>query len=172
MNLQHTHKSNPFTARSFPITIVCDGVQSPGNLGSLFRLADAFGVKNIVLCGPQIDLETPRLRKAARSTKSALNIEHYDSTAIYIEQLDSPRYITIALESTSKSLALHTITLPDDAPLVLFVGNESSGVSQQVLDWVQHTLHIEMFGLNSSMNVTQATGIALYELTQKLLGQR
>jgi tRNA G18 (ribose-2'-O)-methylase SpoU len=46
------------------------------------------------------------------------------------------------------------------------LGNERLGVSEQLLKQVQHTAHIEMFGANSSMNVAQATAIALYELTK------
>ncbi|MEP2935379.1 MAG: TrmH family RNA methyltransferase [Gilvibacter sp.] len=172
MNIQHDHNSATFTPRSFPITVVCDGLQSPANLGSLFRLCDAFGIKEVVLCGSHTNLDTPRLRRTSRATMASLRIRQWESTKEYVAQLEPSKYLTIALEYSTESQAIDAFNLTPNLPLLLFIGNESNGVSQLVLDWVAHTLHIDMFGINSSMNVTQAAGIALYELTQKLLGQR
>jgi len=172
LNLQYNHDTAQFKVHSFPITIVCDNLQSPANLGSLFRLCDAFGVKNVVLCGSQTDLDRPRLRKAARNADASLVISKWETTEGFIMQLESDQHLSIALEYSTKSISLTSFDLKSELPILLFIGNENNGVSQQVLDFVNHTLHIDMYGVNSSMNVIQATGIALYEITQKLLGQR
>jgi tRNA G18 (ribose-2'-O)-methylase SpoU len=172
VNKQHTHKSAQFKTHSFPITVVCDNLRSPSNLGSLFRLCDAFGLKNIILCGAAISLDSPRLRKTARNTQSSLSIEQWDSTTQFLQQLELDKYLSIALEHSTHSSAISHFLVNSSKPLLLFIGNEQNGLSQQVLDCVSHTVHIDMYGLNSSMNVIQATAIALHELTQKLLGQR
>ena len=52
--------------------------------------------------------------------------------------------------------------------IALVIGNEQLGISAEVLELVQQTIHIEMFGKNSSMNVVQAAGIGLYSLINKL----
>ena len=54
------------------------------------------------------------------------------------------------------------------APIVLIIGNENHGVSDDLLRQSDIVLHIEMYGNNSSMNVTHAAAIALYELTKKM----
>jgi tRNA G18 (ribose-2'-O)-methylase SpoU len=73
------------------------------------------------------------------------------------------------LEITSDSIALDTLNLRSDSKILLIVGNERHGISQIVLDMVPTKVHISMFGSNSSMNVSQATGIALYEFSKTLL---
>jgi len=135
-------------------------------------LCDAFGIKDVVLCGPKVDLDKPRLRKAARATDTALNISQWDDISLFLGQVATNDYLGIALEYSTKSIAIDAFQLKEGRPILLFIGNEQNGVSQPILDWVDHTVHITMHGVNSSMNVIQATGIALYELTQKLLGQR
>jgi tRNA G18 (ribose-2'-O)-methylase SpoU len=75
----------------------------------------------------------------------------------------------VALEITSDSVALDALVLKNDSKILLIVGNERHGISQLILDTVKTKVHIPMFGNNSSMNVSQATGIALYEFSKTFL---
>ena len=52
--------------------------------------------------------------------------------------------------------------------MVLIVGNENFGIDKDLLEWSDQKVHINMFGINSSMNVAQATGIALFEITKSV----
>ena len=67
--MQLTHKESNQTQNSFPIVLVCDGVQSPSNIGALFRIGDAFGVSKIYFCNADINFYSPRLQKTARNTQ-------------------------------------------------------------------------------------------------------
>jgi len=58
--------------------------------------------------------------------------------------------------------------LNTNQPITLVLGDESFGVSESILDQMNAVVHINMFGTNSSMNVVQATSIALYEITKQL----
>ena len=57
-----------YLQRKFPLTLVADGLQSPANIGSLFRVSEAFGIEKIYFCNSLINFDSPRLKKTARSS--------------------------------------------------------------------------------------------------------
>jgi tRNA G18 (ribose-2'-O)-methylase SpoU len=77
-------------------------------------------------------------------------------------------YDIIALEISDISIPSERIAL-DKKAVVLIIGNEQFGISDEILALTSKHMHIEMYGENSSMNVVQATGIALYTLVNKLV---
>lgn len=168
MSLQHTHKTSKFSAKKFPFVLVCDGVQSPSNIGALFRICDAFGVSEIIFCNTEININSPRLQKTARSTQKKVSFSESINILTSIEDLKKDNYTLIALEITNDSIPLEKLSLPIHQKVALIIGNEQEGISGKVLKEASQTVHIEMFGENSSMNVVQATTIALYTIVNKL----
>ena len=166
--MQLTHYNTFFKNRIFPVVLVCDHVSSALNIGSLFRIADAFGVEKLVLCGSNISLGR-KMTKTSRATEKAVPYEIHESAKEAIFGLKQDSYRIIALEITSESKAIHNFSFPTDAPIALVVGDENFGVDKDILEHANDIVHIEMFGQNSSMNVVQATNIALYEITRQLL---
>ncbi|MEL6810547.1 MAG: TrmH family RNA methyltransferase [Bacteroidota bacterium] len=166
MSLQHSHESTPFTKKKNNLVLLCDGVSGPANIGSLFRLCDAFGVKEILFCNAEIDLSSPRLKKTARNTETRVPFRCMDATEKLLEDHKAVGYIAVGLEITSESIPIQGLGVPQDANILLVIGSEQHGISESVLAALECTVHIEMFGSNSSMNVAQAAGIALFELTK------
>ena len=168
MSRQLTHHTSGFEEKKFPLVLVLDGVASPANIGSLFRLADAFNIEKLVICGPEINLDTPRIQKTARSTIRKVDYEQKEDALELCRGLKSEGYALLALEITNDSLPLDSFPFKELKKLALIVGNEISGISEELLNLSDNRLHITMFGKNSSMNVAQSTGIALYEITKSL----
>jgi tRNA G18 (ribose-2'-O)-methylase SpoU len=166
--LQLTHYNTNFKKRIFPITLVCDNVTNAPNLGSLFRIADAFGVEKLILCGKNISLGR-KITKTSRATEKFVTYEVLDSVLKVVQDLKSKEYQIISLEITKNSQPLHTFKFSSKKPMALIIGDENFGVSEAVLNNSDAILHITMFGQNSSMNVVQATNLALYEITKQLL---
>ena len=163
--LQHNHDSTPFSERKNTIVVLCDGLQSPANIGAIFRLCDAFGVAEVIF-NNSIDLSSNRLRRTARNTENTVKhsiVEDLETTLLEFQQ---KKYTTLALEISENSVPLATISKLKIENLILIIGNERRGISENILEKANHSIHIEMFGTNSSMNVAQATAIALYELTK------
>lgn len=131
-------------------------------------MADAFSIEKIILCGAVPSLENPRLKKTSRATVERVPFEVKESSLNAILELKSRGYALMALEITSNSRALHSQNFSNFEKIALVVGNENLGVDEQILKITDNNLHINMFGKNSSMNVAQATGIALYEMTKSL----
>ncbi len=138
------------------------------NIGSIFRLADAFNVEKIIFCGTPFNPENNRLKKTARSTLKNVAFEFQENSIEAIEKLKELNYAVFALEITSDSQILGSINFEEESKIVLIIGNERHGIDDSLLQIADRKVHIEMFGNNSSMNVAQATGIALYEITKTL----
>ncbi len=168
MSPQHTHNTSTFISKTFPIILVCDGVKSPSNIGSLFRICDALGVSEIIFCNSELNIKSPRLHKTARSTQN--RVKYSDSSDIIetIEKLKKNDFTIVGLEITDSSISLETLSVEKDKKIALIIGNEQQGISKKVLEQIKITVHIDMFGENSSMNVVQATSIALYSIINKL----
>jgi len=168
MSFQHTHTTSSFSVKKFPIVLVCDGVQSPSNIGSLFRTCDALGVSEIVFCNSDLNINSSRLQKTARSTQKRVSFSESNNIIKTIEEFKQKGFNPIALEITDNSIPLEKLSLPNNENVVLIIGNEKLGISKKVLKYISLSVHINMFGDNSSMNVVQATSIALHSIINKL----
>jgi len=166
--LQLTHYNTHFTKRTFPIVLACDKVTNAPNIGSLFRICDAFGVEQLILCGKHIHLGR-KITKTSRATEKVVSFEIHGSALPVVVNLKNQGYQIIVLEITESSKPIHAFKFSDEKPVLLIVGAENFGVSEAILKISDAIIHIDMFGNNSSMNVVQATNIALYELTKQLL---
>jgi len=166
--LQLNHYNTNFKNQTFPITLVGDNVTNAPNIGSLFRIADAFGIEKLILCGDNISLGR-KMGKTSRSTEKVVCYEFNNDASKVVEDLKSKNYQIISLEITNLSQAVHNFQFSKEKPIALIIGDENFGVSEHILNLSDAIIHIEMFGQNSSMNVVQATNIALYEITKQLL---
>lgn len=164
---QLNHYNTNFKKQKFPITLVCDNITNAANIGSLFRIADAFGVEELIFCGTDISLGK-RMTKTSRSTEKYVKHKIEEHINGVLEDLKAKNYFLIALEITKKSQELNQFILTTKQPIAIILGDENFGISEDILNIVDAVVHINMYGNNSSMNVAQATSISLYELTKQL----
>lgn len=168
MNSQLTYKEHEAAQIKFPLILMTDNLMGEANIGSLFRLADAFSIEKIIFCGSPVNLNSNRLKRTARATIQNVDFEYYKEAVEAIERYTSLGYQPYALEITADSRPLDSINFEKEKKILLIAGNERHGISNQLLEKIGSRIHIKMFGRNSSMNVAQATGIALYEITKTL----
>ncbi len=166
--MQLTHENIAFEIKTFPITLVCDHVSFQQNIGSIFRIGEAFGIEKIIFIGKDIPMNPRKINKTSRNTH--LHVPHsiIEETQTALSYLTNNNYEIIALEIATTSKTMEEVTLKPNQKIALVIGNEISGVSDAFLTVSNQIIHIKMYGKNSSMNVVQATSIALYELTNKL----
>jgi tRNA G18 (ribose-2'-O)-methylase SpoU len=165
---QLDHYSTSFTKQTFPITLVCENVTNAPNVGSLFRTADAFGVEKLILCGQLIPLGR-KMTKTSRATEKSVDYKISEDILEEVNQLKTKGYQIIILEITDSSEAIHKYQFSTTQPIALIIGDENFGVSEAILKLSDTVIHVEMYGQNSSMNVVQATSVALYEITKQFL---
>ena len=147
--------------------IVAAPLQVPENIGSVLRLADAAGSTGVIFLG-NTPIDDTRLQKTARKCDSLVAWQ-VTSLDHFLTRCDSMRPL-IALEITSRSQNLFSTTLPGTCTFV--IGNERHGIPVTLLAACDYAIHIPMYGVNGSMNVTHALGIALFEWRRQHINDR
>lgn len=151
-----------------PITIILDNVLDTYNVGSIFRLADAVAAEKVILCGATLTPPNSRIKKASINTTGWVNWEYEASAQVAINNLRStiPDLHVVAVEQDSRSKPFNKVDYA--FPLAIVVGNETTGVNQEILDMADLIVELPMWGVNKSLNVMVSLGIVLYEITKKL----
>jgi tRNA G18 (ribose-2'-O)-methylase SpoU len=166
--MQLTHENTSFEKKNFPITLVCDHIYFQQNIGSLFRIGEAFGIGKIIFIGKDIPLTPRKINKTSRSTHLQIPYAIIDQTESAMDYLLVNKYEIIALEIAETSIPINEVTVNNNQKIALIIGSEIAGINNSLLTIANQITHITMYGFNSSMNVVQATSIALYEITNKL----
>lgn len=151
-----------------PITIILDNVLDTYNIGSIFRLADAVAAEKVYLCGATETPPNTRIKKASINTWQWVNWEYQKTTMDAINQFrkNHPNGQIVAVEQDEKSIPFQDVIYTP--PTAIIVGNETYGVSKEVLSSVDTIIELPMFGINTSLNVMVTTGIVLYDVVRKL----
>jgi len=165
-NIQLPHSKTQQLSNKFPISILANDIEIAGNVGSLFRVADAFAIEKLYLTGTTAIPPKYKIRKAARSADERIPYESAPSAIEVIQRLKSQNTKIVSLEITSSSQDIRSFNMPQSQPICLIIGSENTGVSQALLDLSDETVHIPMYGENSSMKVATSCAIALYEFVR------
>lgn len=154
-----------------PLTLVLDNVTNSYNIGSFIRLADAFAIEKIIVCGA-LTISDKKLKKASRNEAKWVCIEYSDSTTASIQALLNKDYTVFSVELCHGSLDYKEVCYT--SPCALVLGNERKGVSEAALALSHHQIHIPMFGMGNSLNVSTAGAIVLAECTSQIrkIGQK
>jgi tRNA G18 (ribose-2'-O)-methylase SpoU len=148
-----------------PLIVVLDNVTNSYNIGSFIRLADAFAIEKIIVCG-ELTISDKKLKKASRNEAKWVCIEYSDSTTLSLQTLINEGYTVFGVELCQESLDYKEVTYP--SPSVLVLGNERKGVSEAALKLSHHQIHIPMFGMGNSLNVSTAGAIVLAECASQI----
>ncbi len=165
-NLQLDHYQTPQNLRKFPLSVIADNIEIASNVGSLFRICDALGVETLYLTGSSITPPNHKLRKTSRSTEKYVDFKTQKDAIDIVKQLRFEGYQILCLEITKQSQPIESFNISSDDKICLIIGSENAGISKDLLEIADHTLHIPMHGHNSSMNVATAAAIAIHELTK------
>lgn len=142
------------------IYLILENIQYATNVASIFRTAEALGVRKIFLAGIS---KTPPfgkdLKKASRSKEEKVGWEYIENSGVVIKKLKNRGFEIISLEITDESVSVSDLT--PKSKIALVVGNETYGVVQNTLDKSDKSIYIPMYGKGSSLNVSVATAIAL-----------
>jgi len=137
------------------LILALDGVQDPGNLGTIMRLSAWFGVRLIVCSPSTVDCYNPKVIQASMGAFLYVHVVYTD-LATYFQQTAIPIYGTFIDGESLYSTALNQ-------PSILLMGNEGNGISQQLSPYIHRRIAIPSFGHAQSLNVGVATAIFLSE---------
>ena len=163
---QLSHYDIENNQKQFPITIVCDAIRTPENIGMCFRISESFGVEKIYFHENSPSTENRKVINTARNTIDQITHEYYSDFNDTIHQLKEKGNTIIGIEITDKSNNIQNFNFKNHSKIVLLLGSERNGIEN--IDLVDETVAIPMYGRNSSMNVIHSLAITLYEVTNQL----
>ena len=142
--------------------LVCDGIQDPGNLGTLIRVADAFALDAVLLLPGTVDPWNAKVVRSAAGSSFRVPLVSTEWPES-LEWLRARSFRTLGAETSGQPLAVNSLP----ARIALVVGNEGAGLRADVRASVDQLVRVEMPGPAESLNVAVAAGILLYALTSR-----
>jgi tRNA G18 (ribose-2'-O)-methylase SpoU len=147
-----------------PIYLVLDRIIDTYNTGSLFRLADAVAAEKMYLCGEMEYPPSSRIHKAAVGTQKWVPWEKKESTLSTIKELKKKGIQILVVEQSNRSISYKE--LKPKFPVAIVVGNETGGVSKEILDEADVIVELPMFGINKSFNVWGSAAVIVYKVLE------
>lgn len=148
--------------------VIAHNIRSLHNVGSIFRIADAFGITKIYLTGytgrPDYYVHQNKIKKVALGAEKFVEWEHWPSAVKLIKDLRLKGVKIIVLENNTKSIPI--TKFKPKFPLALVLGEERRGVSKKILSMCDKVVEIPMQGKKESLNVSVAFGIAAFCIAQ------
>jgi len=142
-----------------PVQLVLDGIQDPGNLGTIIRLADWFGIEQIICSEDTVDFYNPKVIQASMGSFLRVNIT-YQNIGNYLQNS------TAAIIGTDMDGEnFYQFDFPEKFNLIL--GNEGNGIRPNIEELLTHKITIPRFGKSKStesLNVSMAAGIILGQI--------
>ncbi len=151
------------------VIVALDGIQDPGNLGTILRTIDSVGLKQVIVSKQTADAYNP---KVVRSTMGAIFRVNIIESEDLLETLKNVKKHKYKIMATSLETD-NSIYDVDYHKKVIVIGNEANGVSKEVLDYADEKIKIPMLGKTESLNASVATAVILYEhVRRKIMNEK
>ena len=144
--------------------VALEEINDPGNLGTIIRLCDWFGIKNIICSVNSVDCYNPKVVQSSMGSISRVSISYME----FDNLISSVSYNTVAADLKGKSLKEHIFSKNQ----IIFFGNESNGFSQKVSSNIKTKITIQRYNDNvESLNLASSVAIVLSELKNQIIGK-
>lgn len=147
------------------IIVVLDGIQDPGNLGTILRTVDSVNLKQIILSEKTADPYNPKVVRSTMGAIFRLNIIQSNNIVSTLKDIKKNKYKILATSLEAEE-SLYDTNLNKKA---IIIGNEANGISENVLKLADEKMIIPMLGKTESLNAAVTTGITLYEYVRRKL---
>ena len=145
------------------IILVLDGIQDPGNLGTILRTADSANLKQIIISENTADPYSPKVVRSTMGAIFRINIIRSNNLIQTLQTIKKHKFEVIAT-SLETSESIYDIKYNKK---VIVIGNEANGVSKEILDIADKKVKIPMLGKTESLNASVAAGILIYEYVRE-----
>ena len=145
-----------------PISLMALNIRSLYNVGSLFRTADSALIQQLILCGFTPYPPRKEIEKTALGAVDTVPWKYEKKAEDAIYKLKNDGIRIIGVEITDKKRSYDSLTYKD-YPMCLILGNELTGLDNDILNLCDDAIEIPMYGVKHSLNVSVAAGIVLFE---------
>ena len=148
------------------MVLVLDGIQDPGNLGTIIRTCDWFGVHTILCSQDTADCYNPKVVQATMGALARVHV-HYVNLPEWLAAQQGPIYGTLLDGKDMYEVLRQQASISNNQSAIIVMGNEGNGISQEVRELITHPIRIPSYPANAetseSLNVAIATAIVLAE---------
>ena len=145
--------------------LILDNVQDPGNIGTIIRTADSIGLKYIFIKDGSCDIYNPKVLRSTMGSIFRVECVIFNDSKVLIEKLKQNN-IKVYATNLKTNKSIYDVDFKNSA---IIVGNESNGVSEELLELADENIKIPMRGNAESLNVAIATSIILYEAYRQFI---
>lgn len=153
--------------KKIPVIVVLDNIRSLNNIGSVFRTADAFLIKEIYLCGITAQPPHKDIHKTALGATDSVDWRYFSTTQEAVNHLKKEKVCIVSIEQVENAIPLHKFEVKTKKTYALIFGNEVKGVQQDIVNQSDFCIEIQQFGTKHSLNISVSTGIVLWEFVKK-----
>ena len=139
--------------------VILDGVQDPGNMGTILRTIDSAGLSQVIVTKEVVDAYSPKVVRSTMGAIFRVNIIETEDKLKMIKEIKKHKF-NVAATSLEASKSIYDVEFNK---IAIVIGNEANGVSQEVLDLADTKMIIPMPGRTESLNASVATGIVVFE---------
>ncbi len=151
-----------------PFIILLDNVRSMQNVGSILRTADAFLIEKVIMAGITGIPPHKEISKTALGADDSVAWSYVEDAVNECKRLKDENWTVCVLEQAHGSIDLMKFQSEEGKKYVLVVGNEVSGVNQEIVDMADIILEIPMHGVKHSLNVAVSAGMAIWKISDSL----
>lgn len=145
--------------------LALDGIQDPGNLGTIIRTADSANLKQIIVSKNTVDAYSPKVIRSTMGAIYRVNIIEVENLEWTLKDLQKDGF-KVVVTSLDTNNSIYDISYNKS---IVVIGNEANGVSKEVQELANERVKIPMLGKTESLNASVATGIMIYEYVRKIL---
>lgn len=149
-----------------PIYLLLDSLKCSHNVGTILRLADALLVQKVYLCGDSVNPSGIRVRKGSRGAERWVEWELRDNAMSVINELHASGVAIVSAEITSDSTDYRDCKM--QLPVCFVLGREDCGVSPEILSVSDSIIHLPIFGMTNSLNVSTVAAVLMYEVIRQV----
>ena len=147
------------------LIIILDGIQDPGNFGTILRTIDSANLKQVIVTNKTVDAYNSKVIRSTMGATFRVNVIESDDIIKTIKEIKKHKFKVAATSlQTDKS-----VYDEDFSKIAIVIGNEANGVSEEVMNMADIKMKIPMLGKTESLNASVATGILIYEYVRKKL---
>ena len=148
--------------------LAVDGVQDPGNLGTIIRTADSANLKQILVSKDTVDAYSPKVIRSTMGSIYRVKIVECENLADVLDELKKHKFQIVSTSLDTEN-SIYDI---DYRKKVVVIGNEGNGVSKEIQDLSDYKVKIPMLGKTESLNASVATGIMIYEYVRQMCSKK
>ena len=149
------------------IIVALDGIQDPGNLGTILRTVDSIGLKQILVSKETADVYNPKVVRSTMGAIFRVKVIECEDLEKTLKQIKKHKY-EIVVTSLQTNESIYDIEYNKK---VIVIGNEANGVSKEIQEMADKKVKIPMLGKTESLNASVATGIVLYEYVRQKINK-